>query len=161
MSDRRSSAARSAAAAARHWWMSTFGPRTLGVRGVVTDDEGRVLLVRHTYGLPSWYLPGGGVRRRERLVDALLREMREEAGIEVVAGAEGLRVFGVYSDLDRGRSDHVTVFVADEWRQRASAHREIDRCQFFHPDALPEETSPATRRRIDEFVGRAPVSHDW
>lgn len=151
----------SVAAAGRRRWMTTFGPRTLGVRGLVADEQGRLLLVRHTYGRPSWYLPGGGVRRRERLVDALLREMREEAGVEVADGADGLDLFGVYSDLAQGRSDHVAVFVARDWRRQDADNREIDRSQFFSPDHLPAETSPGTRRRIDEYVGRRAISHDW
>ncbi|MEM9842987.1 MAG: NUDIX domain-containing protein, partial [Pseudomonadota bacterium] len=35
---------------------------TLGVRAIVENAEGQVLLVRHTY-TPGLYLPGGGVER--------------------------------------------------------------------------------------------------
>ena len=48
---------------------------TLGVRAVVTDDRGRVLLVRHTY-LAGWWLPGGGVDRGETTQAAVVRELR-------------------------------------------------------------------------------------
>ena len=37
---------------------------TLGVRGLVTNEAGEVLLIKHTY-LAGWYLPGGGVERGE------------------------------------------------------------------------------------------------
>jgi 8-oxo-dGTP pyrophosphatase MutT (NUDIX family) len=52
-----------------------------GVKCVLTHRD-RVLLVRHTYGQRSmWYLPGGGVHRRERPLQAAEREMREELGV--------------------------------------------------------------------------------
>ena len=54
-------------------------------RGVkcVLRNSGRVLLVRHTYGQRrTWYIPGGGVRRRESRLRAAEREMREELGVE-------------------------------------------------------------------------------
>ncbi len=53
---------------------------TLGVRAVVTDQAGRVLLVKHTY-LPGWWLPGGGVDRSETTHAAVVRELLEEAGL--------------------------------------------------------------------------------
>jgi hypothetical protein len=53
--------------------------KTLGVRAVAVDGDGRVLLVRHTY-LAGWWLPGGGVDKGETTQAAVVRELREEAG---------------------------------------------------------------------------------
>ena len=49
--------------------------------------EGRVLLARHEKGGESyWVLPGGAVEPGETLAGALVRELREEAGLEVEPG---------------------------------------------------------------------------
>ena len=53
---------------------------TLGVRGLVTDEAGRVLLIQHTY-VKGWHLPGGGVDRGEAAEAAVIRELVEEVGI--------------------------------------------------------------------------------
>ena len=49
-------------------------------RGVCVKN-GRVLLCRNK-GKSHAYLPGGHIERRERAVDALLREIREELGLD-------------------------------------------------------------------------------
>jgi 8-oxo-dGTP diphosphatase len=53
--------------------------------GVLVQDEGRVLLVRHVKrgAYDFWVAPGGGVIGDESLEDAARREAREETGIEV------------------------------------------------------------------------------
>jgi len=51
------------------------------------DSESRVLLVRQTAGQRLWTLPGGKVRPRESLQDALLREVLEETGLRAQADA--------------------------------------------------------------------------
>ncbi len=50
------------------------------------DSESRVLLVRQTAGLKFWTLPGGKVRPRESLQNALLREVFEETGLKGSGG---------------------------------------------------------------------------
>jgi 8-oxo-dGTP pyrophosphatase MutT (NUDIX family) len=55
--------------------------RGRGVKCLLTH-RGQVLMVRHTYGARrTWYLPGGGARRRESPEHAAAREMEEELGL--------------------------------------------------------------------------------
>jgi ADP-ribose pyrophosphatase YjhB (NUDIX family) len=143
---------------ARRLVWRAFGPRTVGVRGLVVDGENRVLLVRHTYGPAQWHLPGGGVKRRESIVDALTRELREEVGVVV---DEPITLHGVYSNMSEGKSDHISVFVVRTWRREDSESAEIDNHGFFFVDGLPDQVSRGTRHRIDEWVGTREISFDW
>ena len=132
-------------------------PRSLGVRTLVLDPEDNLLLVRHSYR-PGWFLPGGGVHKWETLEEAAIRETREEGAIEI-GSLDGL--FGVYANFNRYRCDHVALFVARQWRCIESRSPEIAETGFFAMGDLPDGTTDATRRRIEEFVGRAPISAHW
>jgi ADP-ribose pyrophosphatase YjhB (NUDIX family) len=61
--------------------------KEVSVMAWVQDSESRVLLVRQTAGQKLWTLPGGKVRPRESLQDALLRELFEETGLRAQADA--------------------------------------------------------------------------
>ncbi len=58
--------------------------RTEGGHVWVTDEAGRVLVVRTTYMGPGWMLPGGRIERGETPHDGAARETREETGLTVV-----------------------------------------------------------------------------
>jgi ADP-ribose pyrophosphatase YjhB (NUDIX family) len=141
-----------------------FGARvtrgmTLGVRGMILDDERRIFLVRHSY-VRGWHMPGGGVEPGETLADALAKELREEGNIEILAPP---RLMGVYLNRRASARDHVAVFVIERFRQtgpRAPDH-EIVESGFFPLEALPEGTTQATRRRIAEALDGAALQAEW
>jgi 8-oxo-dGTP pyrophosphatase MutT (NUDIX family) len=56
----------------------------VSVKGVVLDSSERVLLLRNERA--EWELPGGRIARGETPPEAVAREIREEAGWEVVPG---------------------------------------------------------------------------
>ncbi|MEV6980891.1 NUDIX hydrolase [Sphaerisporangium sp. NPDC051017] len=56
------------------------------VTGVVIEDGQILLLDQDTGTGRSWSLPGGKVEPGEPIGDALVREMREETGIDVEVG---------------------------------------------------------------------------
>ncbi|MCL8380804.1 NUDIX domain-containing protein [Xanthobacter aminoxidans] len=131
---------------------------TLGVRVLATDPAGRLLLVRHTY-VSGWHFPGGGVDLGETAEQAARRELREEANVE----AEGpLTISGFYFNPLVGGRDHVVLYrtAALVIGPRPERNLEIVAADFFPPDDLPSDTSPATLRRIDEWQG-APPSDRW
>jgi ADP-ribose pyrophosphatase YjhB (NUDIX family) len=131
---------------------------TLGVRGVACDEEGRVLLVRHTY-LPGWHLPGGGVERGETAPSAIAREMAEEGGIEAI---DPPAIFALYSNHANFAGDHIALYRLGAWKPCPPRQAmEIAERGFFPPDAPPPGTTKATLRRLAEVFGGASVSAVW
>ena len=141
----------------RAYWRFTR-PMTLGVRGIACDDDGRVLLVRHTY-TDGWHLPGGGVENDETALAAIVREMQEEGG--VFAEAEPT-LLGFYANHALFRNDHVAVYRFSTWRPcDPSTPMEIAERGFFARDALPAGVTGGTRRRLAEaFEGVTPAA-EW
>jgi ADP-ribose pyrophosphatase YjhB (NUDIX family) len=142
----------------RYWRLSRG--LTLGVRALVIDSDDRLLLIRHTY-TRGWHFPGGGVEFNETVQTALERELLEETGIGINGDAPEL--FGIYSNGERFPGDHVILFVVRAWKHRRTftPTREIAEARFCPQDALPEGTTHATLRRIDEFNGRRKRQAAW
>ncbi|MGD9801965.1 MAG: NUDIX domain-containing protein [Hyphomicrobiaceae bacterium] len=132
---------------------------TLGARGMVFDETGRVLLIRHTY-TPGWLFPGGGVERGETLLGALRRELKEEANVTLTGPPE---LLGIFSNELYFPGDHVAVYLVRHWSQDSlpKPNLEIAEVGFFSPDALPDGTTEATRRRLEEYTKRLEPSDMW
>jgi len=77
--------------------------------GALAVHDGRVLLVRRARppGAGMWSLPGGRVRFGEELHEAVVREVVEETGMEVVVE----RFLGWVERIDRGAEPHHFVIL--------------------------------------------------
>lgn len=144
------------AAAAR--WGRVRRAVTLGVRVLAVDGE-RALLVRHGY-VEGWHLPGGAVEPGETAEEAAIRELLEETGVAAVGP---LRLIGLHFNPAFGGRDHVALFRAERFEigPAPSANREIVESGWFPAAELPEGATPATRRRIAEFLGRRAADGRW
>ena len=77
---------------------------------IVVDQAGRILLHRRTDN-ELWSIPGGGMEVGERIADTVVREVREETGLEVEPEA----IVGIYSN-----PQHVVEYGDGEIRQQFS-----------------------------------------
>lgn len=123
---------------------------------IVCDDSGRVLLHRRVdNGL--WALPGGTMEIGESVADNIIREVREETGLDV----EPQYVVAVYSD-----PRHVFAYSDGEVRQEYSVcvactigggklkiSNESTELAFFTPDEIADlPMHPRIRVRIHDFT---------
>lgn len=140
------------------YWRFARG-MTLGVRGLVIDGAGRVLLVQHSY-VRGWHLPGGGVEIGETTLQALARELAEEGNIRLTGEP---RLHGMFFNRHISGRDHVVVYVVQDFQQAGpfQPNHEISAAAFFALDGLPNDTTAGTRARIAEVLGGAPVSEHW
>lgn len=123
---------------------------TLGVRAIVRSNDGKFLLVRHTY-TPGWHFPGGGVEKGQTSEQALCDELQQETGLHIVGKPI---MHGLFYNKNVSKRDHVIVYHCDV-RGRLDAKpksMEIAEIVYFSFEDLPLETDPGTARRIREIV---------
>ena len=137
--------------AARKLWWRLRKPVLTGCRIVARDDEGRVLLVRHSYGTRRWMLPGGGVGRGEDPIAAALRELREETGCGLLAPHEVARI----DEPLHGARNVVHVVAGGTADMPLVDHREIEDARFFAPEALPDDMPVRMREGLPGWLKAA------
>lgn len=63
--------------------MKQFPTHIVAVDGIVENEKNEILLVKNR-DKEVWTVPGGQVEIGENLIDALIREIKEESGIDAV-----------------------------------------------------------------------------
>jgi 8-oxo-dGTP pyrophosphatase MutT (NUDIX family) len=135
---------------------SIVTPVAYAVAGAVTDRQGRILIVRHSYK-PGWQLPLGGVDRGEPASDAVLRELKEEIGL--TGGAASL--FGIYTRKAGWATNVIALYRVTEAIVDFRPNLEIREIAFADPAAPPAGCTDDTLRRLEELAGRSPPRPYW
>jgi ADP-ribose pyrophosphatase YjhB (NUDIX family) len=138
---------------------AAVGPRRLilvGASAVIRDEAGHILLIRRG-DTGSWALPAGIMEMDEAIAETIVREVREETGLEV----EPVRLTGLYTDpslqnMTYPHGDQVHVVNATfECRvfggQSCPDGDETLEVAYFPPDALPP-LRPAHQVRITDAL---------
>jgi 8-oxo-dGTP pyrophosphatase MutT (NUDIX family) len=131
----------------RAYWRRLAKPSSFGISVIARDDDGRVLLVRHSYGSGRWALPGGGRGRNENPETCARREMREELGCELT----DLALFEISYRKIHGASDRSHVFSARIEGEPRPDGREIVEAGWFALDSLPPDLVPTSRLQLERF----------
>ena len=138
---------RRAPKALRRWTVRISHPRFAVTAGaIVTDDLGRVLLLKHRFRPGSgWGLPGGFIEHGEQPEEGLRRELREEIGLEVGR----LKLFTVRA-FKRPKQVEI-VFMGQAVGNPDELSFEIQEAAWF----LPGEFPPELPRDQIELIKRA------
>ena len=97
----------------------------IAVKVVLRDDEGKIALVGTKYRL----LPGGGVEGGESLVEAAIRECKEEVGCNIVIDRE--------------------IGKTEEYRARTGRHQKT---HFFLAHVIGEKGKPETMQEDEQNI---------
>jgi 8-oxo-dGTP pyrophosphatase MutT (NUDIX family) len=127
-----------------------------GVSAVILGRDGVLLQQRDDNRL--WGLPGGAVDPGESVAQAIVREVREETGLEV----EPIRVIGIYSAPEHHQivtypDGNVIHYVSTAFECRIvggtlACGDESLALAWYHPERLPEDLLPMSRIRIHDAL---------
>ncbi|NPV27152.1 MAG: NUDIX domain-containing protein [Firmicutes bacterium] len=129
----------------------------IGVGGLVVNENGEVLMVRHTYGELKgyWLLPGGHPELNEPLDEAVLREVLEETGI--IARVQGIVAIRQRILTPEHQEIYIVFLLEHLTGQPQSDGRENDAVKYFslqevlaNPKATPLAKSIIHRALVEK-----------
>ena len=118
----------------KRWVMTVSHPRFSVTAGaIITDERGRVLLLKHRFRPGSgWGIPGGYINKGEHAADALRRELREEAGLEL----QDVKLFAART-FKRPQQVEI-IFLCRAAGEPRQLNYEIEKAEWFEFADLPK-----------------------
>ena len=117
----------------------------IGAFAIIFDEYGSILLC-HRRDFDAWNLPGGAAENGELPTEAVIREVKEETGLEV----DIERLVGVYGKADK--DELVFSFICYPIGGYLCATDESSECQYFPIEHMPINTIPIHIERIHDAL---------
>jgi ADP-ribose pyrophosphatase YjhB (NUDIX family) len=139
---------------------------TRAAAAVISDSEGRVLLVQQSSGRRRWGLPGAHIGPRDLPVNAIVREVRRETGMEIrVVDLLGLyHLTGALAGDDEELPDVLTYAFrceATSGEPVLNGRGRICDLGWYEPVALPDPVTATAQAALEDCgSGRSGVVRD-
>jgi ADP-ribose pyrophosphatase YjhB (NUDIX family) len=124
----------------------------LAVFGIITNENDQILLC-HRCDYDLWNLPGGGVEVGESPTDALIREVKEETGLDIIP----YKLTGVYSKPDK--NELVLSFTCKVVGGELALNDEADQIKYFSLDQIPHNSSVKQIERLKDYMADKNTTH--
>jgi len=124
--------------------------------GVVENEKGEILLVKTYHG--GWVFPGGQVEVGENLIEAVIREIKEESGINVTVN----KLFAISSNTATNKGyngvevvptkvmmDFICTFIDGEL---CISDENSESCWVKKAEVLDMIIAPAIRKRFQAYL---------
>lgn len=120
----------------------------IGVFAVILNKKKEVLLC-HRRDCDLWNLPGGGLEKKESPWDGVVREVKEETGLEI----EIKKLIGVYHKDEK--KEIVFSFQCAVSGGKSVLSDEADQIMFFPYARLPKNISQKHKDRIEDALNNS------
>lgn len=130
----------------KRWSVRVMNARfTVTAAGIISDPNGRVLLLKHRFRAGSgWGIPGGFLEAGEQPEDGLRRELREEIGVE-------LQSVKLYKARTFKTARQIEIIFRGRTRDSATPQsNEIKKAAWFTLESLPEGLPDDQRQLIKD-----------
>jgi len=112
---------------------------------IITNEEGKVLILCHNSDPDRWLLPGGKIKKNESWIEGLRREVKEETGITELTID---KIIDISSWIEPEAGYYVVTFLCSVSSEKtknikiSNEHKkyawvipdESDKYNFWHPD---------------------------
>ncbi|BCA95601.1 7,8-dihydro-8-oxoguanine-triphosphatase [Legionella antarctica] len=128
---------------------------------IITDERDRILITQRSYHIPHggfWEFPGGKLEANERAEQALIREIREEVGLEI----NKFQLLGEITHQYPDKSVQLIVFQVTEFSGKPSCLERQLNIKWMEKEKLNPEDFPEANKGIFDLISieLAPLATD-
>jgi ADP-ribose pyrophosphatase YjhB (NUDIX family) len=125
---------------------------TIGVFAIILDSDNKILIC-HRLDHDFWNLPGGGLESRETPEMGVIREVKEETGLDVVIE----KLTGVYAK--ENKDNLAFSFLCRVVGGGITLNDEADIIEYFNLDNIPNNFPPKQLERIKDYFDNPNKTH--